>query len=217
MPSVLIRYIPCYDLGALLSIIIIWHSWARNHFAKSALVVFRESCLSWNLHIFWSVQGNISVRADSVEKALYLLKYLLIILFSKDSVGCWGRVGMTLKVLSSSPLLPHHDLHQDGAAPLSDKVLGNDCVNKLSPIFTFWRDLPKSEEILKVSFFSHNDQYRNQPVCPFLQGLTSGNLPRSTSLVLPCPLPVLPFCPRFSMLRNHKVLKIAFSFSLKLK
>lgn len=128
-----------------------------------------------------------------------------------------GKSGYDVESFSSSPLLPHHDLHQDGAAPLFDKVLGNDCVNKLSPIFTFWRDLPKSEEILKVSFFSHNDQYRNQPVCPFRQGFISGNLPKSMSLVLPCPLPVLPFCPRFSMLRNHTVLKISFSFSLKLK
>lgn len=71
---------------------------------------------------------------DLIEKALYLLKYLLMALFSKDSVSCWERAGMTWKVLSSSPLLPQHDLHQDGAAPLSDKVLGNDCVNKLSPI-----------------------------------------------------------------------------------
>lgn len=77
-----------------------------------------------------------------------------MVLFSKDSVAFWGRVGIMLKVLSSSPLLPHHDLRQDGAAPLLDKVLGNDCVNQLSPISTFWRDLPKSEEILKVSFFS---------------------------------------------------------------
>lgn len=186
--------------------------------AKSALVVIRESACPGIAYFFEVFRETFQFGRTQSRKVLYLLKYVFDFFFPpKDSVACWGRVGMTLKVFSSSPLLPHHDLHQDGAAPLFDKVLGNDGVNKLSPIFTFWRDLPKSEEILQVSFLSHNDQYRNQPVRPFRQGFISGNLPKSTWLVLPCPLPVLPSCPRFSMLRNHTVLKISFSFSLKLK
>lgn len=60
-------------------------------------------------------------------------------------VGWWGGVGRKSEGLlpSSSPPSPHHDLHHYGATPLADKVLGDDCMNKLSPIFTLWRDLPK--------------------------------------------------------------------------
>lgn len=49
-----------------------------------------------------------------MEKALYLLRHLLMALFSKDSVGCWGRAGVTCLDLPPG---------MAGAAPLPDKVL----------------------------------------------------------------------------------------------
>lgn len=93
----------------------------------------------------------------SPESAL-LHKTVLIVLFSKDSWNLrklMGKSGQEVRGTSPFSLspFPHHDLHHDGATPLSDKVLGDDCVNKLSSIFTFWRALLKFEEILKVNFF----------------------------------------------------------------
>lgn len=122
-------------------------------------------------------------QTQSTKCSLHLEQFCLFCFLKTHwtFVGWRGRVGRKSEGLLPSLSPPsHHDLHHYGATPLFDKVLGDDCMNKLSSIFTFWRDLPKFEEILKANFLPpHNDQYVKQPFGPRKSPCIRGNFLRA--------------------------------------
>lgn len=92
------------------------------------------------------------------------------------------------------------------------EVLGNDCVNKLSPIFEFWRICQNFMKFW-ISFFPHNAPYTSQTFCVLKQLCTSGLYWRAHHGLAHFILPHSPLrC--FPVLRNHKVLETSvFIFS----